>query len=189
MVKVIRESINFKLPKPLAAALRKAARERNTTATDLVIQGLQHILGDVPGTETSVETRLAQLEELLANGSDTRIDDSTETRLTRLEIKLETVTARLAQFESALMTVQNHLNTRSSYSRKSSPYYTQGAPAQLMPLEEKDLALRLNTSASTLQEKRATVSSKDFELWCKQRDPSKYAWRFHSKDGLYHPIK
>jgi len=48
-------------------------------------------LGSVPGTETSVETRLAQLEELLANGSDTRIDDSTETRLTHLEIKLETV--------------------------------------------------------------------------------------------------
>jgi hypothetical protein len=62
MVKVIRESINFKLPKPLAAALRKAARERNTTATDLVLQGLQRILGSVPGTETSVETRLRELE-------------------------------------------------------------------------------------------------------------------------------
>ncbi len=40
MTKFERESINFKLPKPLAAALRKAARERKTTATDLVIQGL-----------------------------------------------------------------------------------------------------------------------------------------------------
>jgi predicted nucleic acid-binding Zn-ribbon protein len=189
MTKVERESINFKLPKPLAAALRKAARERNTTATDLVIQGLQGILGDIPGTETSVETRLHQLETQLASGSDTRIDHSTETRLTNLEIKLETVTARIAQFESALMTVQNHLNSRSSYRTKSyAPYYNQ-AKAQLMPFEEKDLALRLNTSASTLQEKRATQNPKDFELWCKERDPSKYAWRFNEKDGLYHPVK
>jgi len=40
-----RESINFKFPKPLADALRTAAKQRNTTATDLVIQGLNHILG------------------------------------------------------------------------------------------------------------------------------------------------
>lgn len=40
MAKVEQESINFKLPKPLATALRAAAKERDTTATDLVIQGL-----------------------------------------------------------------------------------------------------------------------------------------------------
>ncbi|ARV59169.1 hypothetical protein BZZ01_11465 [Nostocales cyanobacterium HT-58-2] len=58
MANVERESINFKLPKTLTKALRTAARERNTTATDLVIQGLHHILGSAPGTETSVEIRL-----------------------------------------------------------------------------------------------------------------------------------
>jgi len=36
MAKVERESINFKLPTTLANALRTAAQERNTTATDLV---------------------------------------------------------------------------------------------------------------------------------------------------------
>lgn len=45
MAKVERESINFKLPKKLADALRAKAKELNTTATDLVIQGLYHILG------------------------------------------------------------------------------------------------------------------------------------------------
>jgi len=161
MTKVERESINFKLPKSLAAALRKAARERNTTATDLVIQGLQRILGSVPGTETSVETRLHKLETQLASGSDTRIDHSTETRLTNLEIKLETITARIAQFESALMTVQNHLNSRSSYRTKSYAPYTQ-AKAQLMPFEKKNLALRLTTDEKTLQEKRATLKAERF---------------------------
>lgn len=43
MTNIERESINFKLPKTLTKALRAAARERNTTATDLVIQGLHHI--------------------------------------------------------------------------------------------------------------------------------------------------
>jgi hypothetical protein len=63
MAKVERESINFKLPKPLADALRAKAAELNTTATDLVIQGLNHILGDIPGVSGSVEIRLYELEE------------------------------------------------------------------------------------------------------------------------------
>ncbi|MBW4607889.1 MAG: hypothetical protein KME22_11860 [Hassallia sp. WJT32-NPBG1] len=78
-----RESINFKLPKTLTAALRKVARERNTTATDLVIEGLHHVLGSVPGTEDSVENRLAQLEEQLnhlANNKDKRVNTDVENR-------------------------------------------------------------------------------------------------------------
>lgn len=63
MARIKRESINFKLPKPLTAALRKAARNHNTTATDLVIEGLHHVLGSVPGTEDGIDNRLAQLEE------------------------------------------------------------------------------------------------------------------------------
>jgi len=49
--------------------------------------------GDAAGIETSVETRLAQLEALLANRSEEGIDHSIETRLGSLEIKLSTVTA------------------------------------------------------------------------------------------------
>ncbi|KAB8333646.1 hypothetical protein SD80_012705 [Scytonema tolypothrichoides VB-61278] len=52
-----RESINFKLPKTLTKALRTAARERKMTATDLVILGLHHVLGEVSGMENSVEAR------------------------------------------------------------------------------------------------------------------------------------
>ncbi|MDZ7962899.1 MAG: hypothetical protein RMY34_34390 [Aulosira sp. DedQUE10] len=52
MAKVERESINFKLPKPLVEAKRAAVKKRNTTATDLVIQGLHHVLGEVDGMES-----------------------------------------------------------------------------------------------------------------------------------------
>ncbi len=62
-MRVERESINFKLPKPLADALREAAKERGTTATDLVIRGLHHILGAVEGVEVSTEIRFQQIEE------------------------------------------------------------------------------------------------------------------------------
>lgn len=103
MANVERESINFKLPKTLTKALRTAARERNTTATDLVIQGLYHILGPAPGTEMSLETRLHQLETQftqIANRQDTRqesgADDSSQQRLSLLEQKTEAIAQKLA---------------------------------------------------------------------------------------------
>ncbi len=192
MTRTERESINFKLPKPLATALRKAARERKTTATDLVIQGLHHILGDVPGTEVSVEIRLYQLEEEFFRfqesiGSSNNAHQ--ETRLTLVESKLEELTNKLARFEAALIQMQSNVNA--SKSRRSSyyPYQYNSAPPQPQPFELEKLALRLNTNVSTLTEKHTTLSQKDFELWCKERDPSQYAWRLNSKDGLYHPIK
>ncbi len=193
MTPIERESINFKLPKPLAAALRKAARERKTTATDLVIQGLHHILGDVPGTEVSIEIRLYQLEEEFFRLANSLGEGSTNThdeqRLTNLEGKLEALSNRLAKFEGALMQMQSSVNA--SRSRRSSyyPYQYNSAPPQPQPFELEKLALRLNTNVSTLTEKHTTLSQKDFELWCKERDPSQYAWRLNSKDGLYHPVK
>lgn len=193
MTRLERESINFKLPKTLAAALRKAARERKTTATDLVIQGLHHVLGDVPGTEASVEIRLYQLEEEFFRfqesiGSSNNAHQ--ETRLTLVESKLEELFNKLARFEGALMQLQSSVNaSRSRYKSSGYPYQYNSAPPQLQPFEEKNLAMRLNTTVLTLQEKRATQSPKDFELWTKERDPSQYAWRFNEKDGLYHPVK
>ncbi|WP_026736106.1 hypothetical protein [Fischerella sp. PCC 9605] len=193
MTRTERESINFKLPKTLAQALRKAARERKTTATDLVIQGLHHILGDVPGTEASVEIRLYQLEEEFFRfqesiGSSNNAQQ--ETRLTSVEAKLEELSNKLARFEGALMQMQSSVNaSRSRYKSSGYPYQYNSQPPQLQPFEEKDLAMRLNTTFSTLTEKRTTLSAKDFEMWCKDRDPSKYAWRLNEKDKLYHPVK
>lgn len=201
MTRLERESINFKLPKPLAGALHKAARERKTTATDLVIQGLHHVLGDVPGTEMSVETRLAQLEEeflhIRSSPDAKNTNPHHEERLTNLEGKLDALAKlsegfanRLAQFEGALMQMQHSLNaSKSRYKSGGYPYQYNSQPPQLQPFNEQNLALRLNTAVSTLQEKRAVLSQKDFELWTRERDSSQYAWRFNSKDGLYHPVK
>jgi hypothetical protein len=195
MARVERESINFKLPKTLCDELRSAAAQRDTTATDLVIQGLHHILGDVPGVETSVEVRLYQIEEeffaikqSINNGS---ANTHHETRLSHVESKLEELSSKLARFEGALNAVAASINA--SKSRRGggySPYNQHNSqPAQLEPRDEKQLAMRLNTSAATIKEKRATCTPQEFDRWCRDRDGTQHAWHFNEKDGLYHPVK
>ncbi len=188
-----RESINFKLPKTLTAALRKAARERKTTATELVIQGLHHILGDVPGVETSVEVRLYQLEEEFFRFKESigeTANSQDEARLTNIEAKLEELSNKLARFEGALMQLQlSSVNAGRSRRNSYSSYQYNTQPPQLEPLDEDKLAMRLSTNVSTLQDRRSTMGKEEFEKWCSERDPSKRKWRYSSKDGLYHPVK
>ncbi|MEO0968331.1 MAG: hypothetical protein AAFX80_08315 [Cyanobacteria bacterium J06639_18] len=196
MPQIERESINFKLPKALTTALRTAARKRNTTATDLVIQGLHHVLGDVPGVEASVEVRLYQLEEEFFRFKET-IGEGTnsheEARLTNVENKIEALSHQLARLEGALMQIQSSVSTSQVRSRsrtKSSyPYQYNSQPPQLEPLNEEKLAMRLSTNAPTVQERRETMTKKEFEKWCSERDPSKRKWKYNSKDKLYHPVK
>ncbi|MBH8565924.1 hypothetical protein I8748_27785 [Nostoc sp. CENA67] len=173
MAKIERESINFKLPKPLVEALKAAAKERNTTATDLVIQGLHHVLGDVDGVETDVETRLHQIESSLE---------------AKFEAKLEALNTRLAQLEGAMMMLQRNQNTRQKPRSAYSNYHSGQSP-QLKPLSEKDLAWRFGTTAANLREKRENLKTQDFQRWCEDRDPSRVRWQYNEKDGLYHPVK
>ncbi|PAX59780.1 hypothetical protein [Brunnivagina elsteri] len=198
MAKVERESINFKLPKPLADALRAKAVELETTATDLVIQGLHHVLGDVPGVENSVEIRLYQLEEEFFHFKESINQNSTshgntnpqqETRLTSVESKLEALTNKLARFEGALMQIQNSINASKSRSRSSYAPNYHAPPPQIEALDEEAFAMRLGTNVPTVQEQRATLSQEQFESWCCDRDPIKRKWRYREKDGKYHPVK
>ena len=191
MTRIERESINFKLPKPLTAALRKAARERNTTATDLVIEGLHHVLGSVPGTEDSVEARLDQLEEqleYLTDSIEVRADNSTETRLGNVEQKLEAVTTRLAQMEGAITTLsQQRSHTGGGYRRQAFNYHP--PQLELQPYTGENLAKRLGVDIATLTRERENNTPAEFEIWCRRKDPSPVGWRFNSLDLLYHPVK
>jgi hypothetical protein len=192
MTKVERESINFKLPKPLTAALRKAARERNTTATDLVIEGLHHVLGEIPGTESGVETRLAQLEAQLnhpANNKDNRVDTGVDNRLNLLEQKLEAQALQLAKLEGAITTLsqQRSQYTGGGYKRQSFNYHP--PQLELQPYTSENLAKRLGVDIATLTRERENNTPAEFENWCRRKDPSPVGWRFNSKDKLYHPVK
>lgn len=93
-----RESVNFKLPKSLVELLRAEAKKRNTSATELVVQGLHHILGETEVVENGIEdvlhqiiNRLSTLEANQVNNTSS-IESSIENRLQQIE----TVLGRLA---------------------------------------------------------------------------------------------
>ena len=192
MTQVERESMNFRLPKPLAQALRKAASPQpGKTATDIVIRALTKELGNIQGIEECTEVRLQKLEEELQQlRSSIQERDETPTKSTTE--KLEVLTDRVAKLEGALTAIQSGgLGTSNNYRRKNSgnPYNQTGRPPQIQPLDEQTLALRLNVKIPELKEKQQTLSPTEFAEWSKNRDRLKYSWRFNAKDGLYHPKK
>ncbi|MBR8834389.1 MAG: hypothetical protein DSM106950_10230 [Stigonema ocellatum SAG 48.90 = DSM 106950] len=221
MAKIERESINFKLPKPLTTALRAKAKKLNTTATDLVIQGLHHVLDKAyngvdnitedlinpliiriealeanrvaDSTESSIENRLHHLETQL-NYLESRIDkrvengvdDSSKQRLSLLEQKIEGIALQLAQIEGAIAILGQRQQTSPS---RRQPFNYHPPQLELQPFTEENLAKRLAASASTIRNQRDTTSPKEFESWCRQRDPGGMGWRYDQRDKLYHPVK
>jgi len=195
MTKIERESINFKLPKTLTNALRVKAHELNTTATDLVIQGLNHVLSEAydstTSTESSIETRLDQLETQL-NYLESRIDmrvepsvdDSSKQRLEALEQKLEAMALRLAQTEGALAL----LGSRQQTSPRRQAFTYHPPQVKLQPYNRENLAKRLGIDVATLERSLQTLSPKDFDSWCRSKDPGSMAWHLNTSDGLYHPV-
>ena len=187
-----RELMSFRIPKPIAEALRSASSPQpGNTATDIVIRGLINVLGDIQGVELCTAVRLQMLEEKFEQliNSQEKPPASTDSRI---EEKLEVLTDRVARIEGVLSALQSGgLGTPNNYRRKNSgnPYNQTGRPPQIQPLDEQTLALRLNVKIPELKEKLETLDATDFEEWSKTRDRLKYSWRFNKKDGLYHPKK
>jgi hypothetical protein len=169
--------------------LRDKARKLNTTATDLVIRGLQHVLEDFPGIENSVEHRLHKVEQKLESIESHLESGGDSSRNTQLEQQVEVLTTRVAQLEGAIMVLQRNQNTpqkrKSSY---PSQFYGRESP-QLQPFKEENLAMRLVTDTATIRDNRATLTQSEFISWTKQRDPSGFGWRYDEKDKLYYSVK
>jgi chromosome segregation ATPase len=187
MTNVERESINFRLPKTLVKALRLAAQERKTTATKLVIQGLHQVLDEIPSTKETVENRLHKLEQDIFRLQE-NIGNLSSSRESNISAKVEELFLKLARFEGVLLQMQNSINASRSRSKSSSYPYQTSAPVKLEPRNAEQLASRFGTTASTVEQKRATLSQKDFERWTQDRDLGNRSWRFNENDGLYHPV-
>ncbi|MBV6626995.1 MAG: hypothetical protein KI793_29340 [Rivularia sp. (in: Bacteria)] len=185
--------MSFRIPKTLAEALRKASSPQpGNTATDIVIRGLVHELGDVQGMEPCIAVQLQMLEEKFEQLSKNIQEQPPASTDSRMEEKLEVLTDRVARIEGVLSALQSGgLGTSNNYRRKNSgnPYNQAGRPPQIQPLDEQTLALRLNVNIPTLKEKLETLNKQEFEEWSKNRDRSNYMWRFNEKDKLYHPVK
>ena len=185
--------MSFRIPKTLAQALRKASSPQpGNTATDIVIRGLIHELGDIQDMDLCTAVRLQMLEEKFEQLTQSISEQPPASTDSRMEEKLEVLTDRVARIEGVLSALQSGgLGTSNNYRRKNSgnPYNQTGRPPQIQPLDEQKLALRLNVNIPTLQENHETLSPTEFAEWSKNRDRLKYSWRFNVKDGLYHPKK
>jgi len=210
MAKIERVSINFKLQEPLVEALRARAREQQTTATDLVILGLHHVLGlTATGIDSSTDhvlheiiTRIEALETKQVinsnntdNGTDNRLHSmatkseplaqSVESqRLSNLEQKLEVVIRRLELLEMAIASGRYSNNTKPR--KQAYPYQQVSVELQAMPAQ--NLASRLGLTPSTLTSEKEKLTTKEFISWTRNRDPRTIGWQFHPEDGLYHPV-
>jgi hypothetical protein len=207
---VERESVNFKLPKSLVNALRAKAKELDTSATELVVQGLHQVLGltnksiDHSTTDvlqqlitriealeaTSIENRLYRMETTLAwllRSIEQSIESPSRqqqtAQLNSLPEKLEVLTTQLAQLNNALRQMPRD-TTRGRGQFPSS----QSRPIEIQPCSGENLARRLGVDELSLAKERDTKSQSEFESWSRHRDPSSRGWRFGS-DGLYHPVR
>ncbi|UKP01092.1 hypothetical protein [Nostoc sp. UHCC 0870] len=159
--------------------------------SDLVIQGLYHVLGQVAGTEVSVEVRLHNLEiqwEQIANrieaGAESGVESSSQQRLSTLEQKTEAIAQKLAKIEGAISV----LSQRSSTGSRQKSYNYHPPQHELQAYQGKNLAKRLGVDLATLEREQSSQTPKDFERWCRSKDPGSVGWQ-RRDDGLYHPIK
>jgi len=68
--------MNFKLPDNLIEALKHKAAEQGVTATDLVIQGIQQVLGvQSSSVDKNIDTGIYERLQYLEKRIDNRIDD------------------------------------------------------------------------------------------------------------------
>ncbi|MEA5605717.1 hypothetical protein [Nostoc sp. UHCC 0252] len=112
LMAIERESVNFKLPKSLVELLRAEAKKRNTSATELVAQGLHHILGQTEVADNCIEdvlhqivNRLSALEANQVNNTSS-IESSIENRLQQIETVLGHLTQSIEQSIESTSTQQ-----------------------------------------------------------------------------------
>ncbi|MBR8840190.1 MAG: hypothetical protein DSM106950_40920 [Stigonema ocellatum SAG 48.90 = DSM 106950] len=183
----------LRVPTPLIEAVQELSRLHRLGYTNAVLQGLQELISEIDsssdidfGTNNEVikqlALRLSKLESRDQSDSDV---DSILKSVTSLEQKLEAIQTRIAQMEGAIALLGQRQQPGPTR-RQAFTYHP--PPLELQPFNEDNLAKRLAASTSTIRNERETKSPKEFESWCRQRDPGGMGWRYQ-KDGLYHPVK
>ncbi|MEM7712446.1 MAG: hypothetical protein AAF349_02540 [Cyanobacteria bacterium P01_A01_bin.68] len=170
MTKPVPKSQMLRVPTVLIPIVRELSRLHREGHTTALLQRLQSVV-----TELDSKTDI----------------DHYSTNTNHLEEKLEALNNRVAQLEGALIAIQRNSasNNYRRYKNSGNPYNQTGQPAQIQPLDEQKLALRLNVKIPELKEKHATLNKQEFEQWSKNCDRGKYKWQFNEQDKLYHPVK
>jgi len=143
---VERESINFKLPKALTAALRAKAHSLNTTATDLVIQGLHHVLGLESNSVDSMEQDLLHdiISRLEAKLQQETIPAFSRSTVEQLRERTSTQSLAIAQLQQEVKTLLKQVSgletaMLSLASQENSTDVSKGDRACAIPDSETDI--------------------------------------------------
>lgn len=191
-VKPKRISINFKLPEDLLEVARVAAKERETTLTALVIQGLHRVLDLPESADSNADVRLYQLEQdLVSVAADVEAFAEAQhgERLSYLEQKLEAFTFRLEQLERTVASNRYSERTTRSKPKSFNGRFGQPQNLELQPFPHENLAQRLGLMSSTLLSEREKMTSQQFISWTRNRDPRGLGWEYHPQERLYYPVK
>ena len=194
----------LRVPSPLIEAVQKLSRLHRLGHTNVLLQGLQELISSIDSSSDidfgasdeaikQLTLRLERLESL--DKSDSDIDSSSILKsVTSLEQKLEALTTRIAQMEGAIakrccqrqIALLGQRPQTGPTRRQAFNYHP--PQLELQPFNEENLAKRLAASASTIRNERSAKNPKEFESWCRQRDPGGMGWRYKD-DGFYHPVK
>ncbi len=182
----------LRVPTPLIQAVKELSKLHRLGHTNAVLQGLHSLISNIDinaDIDSSVSIkqlslRLSKLES--RNSSDSDVDSNLiSSSVTSLSQKLEALTTRIAQIESAIRVLeQRQLSTPT----RRQPFNYHPPQLELQAYTGENLAKRLGIDVATLEREKMANSPKNFESWCRSKDPSSIAWR-PGKDGLYHPVK
>ncbi|MDF5725085.1 MAG: hypothetical protein PUP91_32465 [Rhizonema sp. PD37] len=185
----------IRVPTPLIKGVKELSRLHRLGLTNAVIQGLQSLISNIDSnndidngisneTIKQLSLRLEKLESRNSNDSDVD-SNSISSSVTSLSQKLEALQTRIAQVENAIRVLeQRQLSTPT----RRQPFNFHPPQLELEAYTGENLAKRLGIDLATLEREKMGNSPKNFESWCRSKDPSSMAWR-PGKDGLYHPVK
>ncbi len=189
----------IRVPTPLIPAVRELSRLHRQGRTSELLHSLDELILALDSNSRSANStnqtilaiceRLDNLESQLSGESNSKETPSIH-NLVDLEQKIEAITNRMAQFASAIIQIQNHLNNQPRRPNKSyyNNSYYQGQTPRIQPLTEESLASRLGVSVETVRSERINLQPPLFVAWCKRKDTSGIGWEFNQDTGLYHPV-
>ena len=194
----------IRVPSPLIEAVQKLSRLHRLGHKNAVLHGLQSLISTIDSSSDidfgasdeaikQLTLRLEKLEsrdqsdsEALLRSADRDVDSKSILKsVTSLEQKLEAIQTRIAQMEGAIALLGQRQQTGPTR-RQAFNYHP--PQLELQPFTEENLAKRLAADTSTIRSQRSAKNPKEFESWCRQRDPGGMGWRYKD-DGLYHPVK
>lgn len=205
---MVKKQVNFKLPPDLIEALDTKALQENTNRTELVIQGIRHILGLFETQSASVDNRIynridtleARLHQIETHRVDGSVDDY---RLDRLEDRISQIESqrieddihnRIDTLAEQMQSLSNRLDQIQEQKQLTAKVEHRNQPEAINPGDQPlkltltELAKRLGVDRSNLAKIRKNKTAIDLAVYTKGRDPQGIAWQFDETEEAFKPV-